>query len=335
MVLVDTYEGFILLYDIPYTTVVILYLLAKYTVIIAALVQKCCKDNCCNCWSTFAKPWRKYTSWSIRIIFGGTEGVSESDRNLDADEHGIGKVYIHGNQVKDENLDILGTVITCFILLLLLTMYSTYLLEITFQCSEDPAIYCFAKPADDDNSSSLMIDQNQRITNCSYYEDLTPSFPVSINCFRYALNAKEALAIGGGLLAIFTVSMRFLISAITTIWSKMSGYSRLRLALRISAFVVLNVFNLIATIILVTFAYAGNMDSLETKDAPVAQQTAAYLADNGVQFVIILSTVELLLLLDWSKFEAEEEQEDDNKQTNNKDAIVLMPVISEDTKDLS
>ena len=120
---------------------------------------------------------------------------------------------------------------------------------------------------------------------------------------RYALNAKEALAVGGGLLAIFTVSMRFLISAITTIWNKLSGCSRLRLALQISAFVVLNVFNLVATIILVTFAYAGKMDSLETKDAPVAQQTAAYLADNGIQFVIILSTVELLLLLDWSKFE--------------------------------
>ena len=165
-----------------------------------------------------------------------------------------------------------------------------------------------------------MIDQNQRITNCSVYNDLTPSSPVSINCFRYALNAKEALAVGGGLLAIFTVSMRFLISVITTIWNKMSiwskkrGCCRLQLLLQITACIFLNVINLFATITLVTFAYAGKFDSFESKDAPVAQQTAAYLADNGIQFVIILSTVELLLLLDWSKFEAEEEQEDNNQE---------------------
>ena len=326
--IVNTYNKFILLYDIPYTFVVSLYLLVKYAALITTLTalvvrkyrkgkqkgkhceDNCCSDNCCSgCWKT-------YSSWQIRIVFGGTEGVSEN-KQLDTDKR---RVYIRGKEVTHQNLNILGTIITCFTLLLLLIMYSTYLLEITFQCSEDPAIYCFAKPADDDDSSNLMIDQNQRITNCSYYEDLTPSSPVSINCFRYALNAKEALAVGGGLLAIFTVSMRFLISAITTIWSKLNlwskkrGCSRLQLASQITAFVVLHGFNLSATIILVVFTYAGKMDSFESKDAPVAQQTAAYLADNGIQFVIILSTVELLLLLDWSKFEAEEEQEDNNQE---------------------
>ena len=136
--IVDTYNKFILLYDIPYTFVVCLYLLVKYAAIITRLTAlsvrkyrkgKHCEDNCCSdCWKT-------YSSWQIRIVFGGTEGVSENKQDADK-----GCVYIRGREVTHENLNILGTIITCFTLLLLLIMYSTYLLEITFQCSEDPAI---------------------------------------------------------------------------------------------------------------------------------------------------------------------------------------------------
>ncbi len=183
-------------------------------------------------------------------------------------------------------------------------MYSAYLLEVTFQCSDDPAHYCFARAANEDDDSKLMIDPNQRIENCSDYDNLTLSStsPVAIQCFRYALNAKEALAIGGGLLAIFTVAMRASISIISNIWMKMRRFGRLNRVLQVTAFLILTVFNLGATIILAVFALGGQLNSLESKDAPIAQQVAVYLADNGVQFIIMLSTVELLLLINWEEF---------------------------------
>jgi len=297
----DTYQEFILLYDIPYTAVVILYLLLKYVAITAVLLQrsKCC-SKCCGCWTKVEKLWRKYSSWLVRIVFGGTEGVSENNRTLDADEHGIGKVYIRGNQVEKGNLDLLGAITSCFFLLLFLTMYSTYLLEATFQCSDNPAIYCFERP-DDDSST------NPRITNCSVFEDTDTSSSNEVQCFRYAFNAKEALAVGGGLLAIFTISMRFLISAFSNACNKLSSCtccsSSARKVLQYALFLILTVFNFIATIVVCTLVLASRLDSLESSNAPVAEETAAYLADNGVQFIIITSTVELLLLIDWDTFQ--------------------------------
>jgi len=186
---VDTYDEFILLYDIPYTGVVILYLILKYIATIAVMLQR---SKChCDCWDTsFAKPWRKYTSWAIRIVFGGTEGVSDQNRTIDAADHGGQKVYINQIEVKKANLDTLGAIITCFLLLVMLTMYSAYLLEVTFQCSDDPAHYCFARAADEDDDSKLMIDRNQRVENCSDYDNLTlystapsnPMLPLHSEC---------------------------------------------------------------------------------------------------------------------------------------------------------
>ena len=318
---VDTYQEFILLFDIPYTTVIILYLLLKYVAIVAVALQKskCC-GKCCGCWKIIQKIWRKYSSWLIRIVFGGTEGVSENDRTLDADEHGIGKVYIRGNLVEKENLDLLGAITTCFFLLLLLTMYSTYLLEVTFHCSDDPAIYCFERSQNYDDDGT----KNPRITNCSVFEDSDISTPKHVQCFRYAFNAKEALAIGGGLLAIFTISMRFLISFFSNAWNKLSSCCSFLQKLVYVGFVILTLFNLAATVVVATLVLASRLDSLESSNAPVAEETAAYLADNGVQFIIIMSTVELLLLIDWDKFKRSDTtyEESDNTRKATADSKV-------------
>lgn len=326
----STYEHFTYLYDIPYTLIVIAYLLSKYIVLIEFICTYCNSRRshsitCCGCWKKLARLWRQVTTWMVRIIFGGTEGVTEyrstakshetlesqdqtdDDHTLESDEteDGVRKVFIRGTHVKGMDLDIIGVIILCFFLLLMLTMYSTYLLEVSFSCSEDPAHYCFPQLINSKAPDNPVIDENIRITNCSNWINPGVASKVTFRCFRYALNGKEALVVGGGLLAIFVVSMRTLISIIVNIYEHMNKHKFILQTLRITLLVILVCFNLASSLIIMVFTLADNLESLESEGAPVAQQVAAYIAENGVQLVIILGTMELLLLIDWERYQGD------------------------------
>ena len=323
--MVSTYEGFTNLYDIPYTIIVIVYLLLKYVVLFEVICNFCNKKcfhvkNCCGCWKVLTKLLRKITSWMVRIIFGGTDGISEhkpktklnknhetedqtnDNHALESEETEDGrKVYIRGIEVKGIDLDILAIIILCFGLLLLLTMYSTYLLDVSFICSEDPTLYCFPQLVSNNDINNSVIDTNKRITNC----DIWTNQNVTFRCFEYALNAKEALVVGGGLMSIFVVGMQTIISILVNIYQHTNNYRRIRQALKITVLVILVFVNLIASVIIMLFTLAGTRELFEFNDPSFIQNLAAILAENGVQLVIILGTVELLLLIQWEYYQEE------------------------------
>ena len=195
------------------------FFITKYAVIAKIVVVRLCKANtpCCKCWNDLTRLWRVYATWIVRIKFGHTEGVTEKkhtvipysiadsdlyDEAIEVDEtkEGVRKVYVEGKEVSNTDQDILGTIFFCFSLLVLLTMYTAYLLEITFQCSDDPNYYCFTRSTNEKNPFSLGMPNYERITNRTGI-----SYNITIHCFRYVLNGKEALVTGGGLVTIFII----------------------------------------------------------------------------------------------------------------------------------
>ena len=236
------------------------------------------------------------TSWMVRIIFGGTEGISEhkpktklyknnvtedqtnDNHALESEETEDGrKVYIRGIEVEGIDLDILGIIILCFGLLLLLTMYSTYLLDVSFICSEDPTLYCFPQLVSNNDINNSVIDTNKRITNC----DIWTNQNVTFRCFEYALNAKEVLVVGGGLISIFVVGMHTIISIIVNIYQHTNNYRHIRQALKITVLVILVFVNLIASITIAVFKLAGTRDSFESNGPSFVQNVTVYLAENA------------------------------------------------------
>lgn len=54
--------------------------------------------------------------------------------------------------------------------------------------------------------------------------------------------------------------------------------------------------------LVMAFQLHASLGMIETEQNPVAQDTASYIADNGIQFLIIFGTVTLLLLIPWTHY---------------------------------
>ena len=234
---VRTYKDFLYFYDFPNTIVTLFYALTLLLFGVAVGISKCCiKKSCCkSCARAVCCPCmteglpgnqndfcsivcnciQHLSAWMVRIIFG-SEGVSEKKEEVTG--HGgstqVAKkaIYINGKEMKAIDVNILGAIIVCFGLLVAITAYNTYLLEVTNTCSEDPAIHCFPLLTNDSEIITPKSDLATPITNCSEWTESSISPYVTFQCFHYVFNANAALAVAGGLLALFTFVMRTTIS---------------------------------------------------------------------------------------------------------------------------
>ena len=66
--------------------------------------------------------------------------------------------------------------------------------------------------------------------------------------------------------------------------------------------VLLLIFDVGVALVVMSFQLFDRFGMTETEANPVAQQTAAYIANNGVQFLIVMGTLTLLLLINWNKY---------------------------------
>ena len=300
-----TYNSFIDSYDIPYTIVTLLYILALLVISFIVAVMKCskCSSDTCSDYVT------RFSSWLVRLVFGKSEGVSEDKVDEEALQVDGKILYINDEKMSKLDINILGTIVLCFGLLMFITAYSTYLLEVSHTCSEDTAIYCFPRFIGQiPENESFMItedDLNYPITDCSQWVNSTIGPLVTFQCFRYAYNLQAALGTAGGLLALFVVAMRITMSIILKIFTLAEKYNcskRLLHALQIVAVIILLIFDIAASVIIMSFQLYDSFGETETEQDPVAQQTASYIADNGIQFLIIIGTATLLLLVNWSRY---------------------------------
>ena len=353
-----TIKDFTDLYDIPYTVVTLVYSALLVLVSITVAVQKfycCCKEGKCCCKKSssgnratnkcfrFVKKlggWvTSFNKWLIKLVFGKSEGVSEgkgkkpTEKKKKEEEfkYTQEKGLVINNRLLDATaINILGSIIICFALLVGITAYSAYLLDISHTCSEDPAIYCypqFINPNDPDNpnvtqnefpsefidpddSDNLTLTQNQfsePIFDCSEWTNSSIAPKITFQCFRFDFNAQAAMVVMGGLLAFFTIAIRVIIKIILVIFKPLHRCEKCILALQVVVVIIMLILDVATALVVMSFQLFDTLGMTETEANPVAQQTAAYIADNGVQFLIIVGTATFLLLIDWRRYAWDEE----------------------------
>ena len=249
------------------------------------------------------------------MVFKPSDELSEQDKEDKKENHSGKKakgVYINGKPVDNIDINILGTIIICFGLLVAISAYDTYLLEITHTCSDDAAIYCFpdyADTTDPDNPISTIISQLfQPIDNCSFWTHPSIATKVTFTCYNYAFNAKDALVVTGAMLAFFVIAMRIIKSTIlfTVRYLRNKGCNKCLTCMRVVAVILLLVIDFGVALVVMVFHLAKDFNLIALLDNnnefPTVHQGAVYVSDHGVQFLIIVGTTTLLLLVNWKKY---------------------------------
>ena len=255
----------------------------------------------------------RFSRWLVGLVFGKSEGISEDIEN-NTDE----AAFIEGKKISPIEVNIFAMIILCFTLLMFIAAYGAYLLEVTHTCSEDPAIHCFPRfidkndPQNPNLTRDEMMEMTKPINDCSLWVNSSIAPLITFQCFRFAFNIEAAMATAGGLLALFTVAVRITISIFLKLfkWSRKIGCSeRLLGALQVLAVVLLLPIN-VGTAVVLSFQLNSQWGSMEDETTPAAQRTASYLADNGLQFLVIMGTAALLLLIQWSRYTRDESQQE-------------------------
>ena len=173
----------------------------------------CTKENlCCKAWKK-AKHYRsKLDRWMIKILLGKQEGVVErfeDYKNDELDDDGLPKLYIRNKLLTPYEANVLALLIITFGILIAVTAFDLFFLDITHTCSENPKIYCFlinlTNLALNGSESDLNI-TNERITDCQYYwnnENISATFL----CFRWAYKSEITSGAVGGLITIFRITV--------------------------------------------------------------------------------------------------------------------------------
>ncbi len=306
-----SYKHFTDVYDYPYTIVAILYIVAQIFFTFAMTIRLCvwlrkrkyagalAQKRCCQKLSEWIE---LFNSWLIRLIFGKSEGVSEEDLQV---QNGS-KIYINRKKLETMDIHILGVIILIFGLLVAINAYGTYLLEVTHTCSDDTNIYCYPLLINPDNLE-LVVRKDvllEPIKDCAEWTNSSIAPYVSFQCFRYALNANAALAVAGGLLALFTIVMRTTISIITKIFQKckLYKYEVPITVVQVLFAMVLLVLHVTGTLIVIGFQLLDSLGLVDSEVDQQAQQIAASIADNGIQLVVAVGTIILLLLIPWAHY---------------------------------
>ena len=317
-----TLYHFFLVYELPYIVVTLTYspVLVLVSAVIAAwrILSLClchrennrCPSCCKKCHNKCSNAVAGFSGWLVKMVFGQSEGFTEGN------ERGIhsGKktkdMSINGKHMDNIDVNILGIIIFCFGILVAISAYDTYLLEITHTCSDETAIYCFpgyADAVDPDNPAIPEVLFVVPILNCSFWTKPSIVSKITFTCYRYAFNAKEAIVVAGAMLAFFVISMRIIISVILFVvkFLRNRGCNKCLTGMQVVAVIILLVVDFVVAVIVAVFHLAKELNLftlLEDDDFPVVQHGAVYVSDHGVQFLIVVGTATLLLLVNWKKY---------------------------------
>ena len=158
-------------------------------------------------------------------LFGSGEGVVK--RYLKRDKAKklktsttIPKLYIRNVELSTCELSHLSLLIFTFILLANITSWDSFFLEETYVCSESPNISCFPVPKDLSSTEGieLSIDfskiHEQRITNCSFWNNENISSHVTFMCFQWIFDSRATVSGFGGLLTLFVLTVKTITAAL-------------------------------------------------------------------------------------------------------------------------
>ena len=155
--------------------------------------------------------------WVILQLFGGPLGVVErrdDEYKPDKrDSNDIPTLYIREKKLTYGAIMVLSMLIVTFGILTLSSAVNLSLVRITHVCSEDPNIYCYPQLIREANETiirqfNIIIDISEPILDCAFWDSEGMSSQVTFACFRFVYNVEAFLATIGGLLTIFTITMK-------------------------------------------------------------------------------------------------------------------------------
>ena len=170
----------------------------------------------------------KFIKSVVNVLFSSKDTLVDSyleEPDSDAKQKRVKKadketprVYIRGVPLGHKELSYLMLLIYSFFLLVGITAWDVFFLEVTYVCSEDSSVSCFPLAIDhsviDDVGVNLVEAQEHRITNCSLWDSESLSGRISFLCFRWNLNSKAVISTVGGLLTVFVLSVKILAAAL-------------------------------------------------------------------------------------------------------------------------
>ena len=174
----------------------------------------CCCCNCCNSVDNLLTKcnW-KLDRWLLKLLLGRQEGVTERHHNdYQPDEDSEGKlfapIYIRNKSLSSNEVGILTTLVLTFGLLIGITAFDVYFLDVSYACTDDKSFSCFVLPRYYDADRSELGITNQRINSCSPWENSNISDQVYVVCYKWVFNFKEVIIAVGGLLTLFQLTTK-------------------------------------------------------------------------------------------------------------------------------
>jgi hypothetical protein len=255
--------------------------------------------------------------WAILQLFGGPLGVVErrdDDYKPDKkDDNDIPTLYIRDKKLTYGAIMVLSMLITTFGILTLSSAVNLSLIRITHVCSEDPNIHCYPQLISEANATAIRqfnitININEPILDCTFWDSEGVSSQVTFDCFQFIYNVKAFLATFGGLLTIFTITMK--VSTGILLWLNEScnccmgccvnGKHTARAMLAAAA----SVFEVAVAIMCFVLGTSGLL-----ADSDGNSTLLRFIAEHAVDTLIIFGVVATLLWLPWEKYVQKDTQE--------------------------
>ena len=254
----------------------------------------------------------------ILVLFGGPLGIVErhdDDYKPDkTDDNDIPTLYIRDKKLTYGAIMVLSMLIVTFGILTLSSAVNLSLIRITHACKEDPHIDCYPQLISEANEIivsqfNISINIDEPILDCAFWNSDGVSSQVTFDCFQFVYNVEAFLATTGGLLTIFTITMK--VSTGVLLWLNEScnfcinGKHTTRAILAITA-------SVIETALAATCFFWGTSGLLA--DSEGNSTLLRFTAQHAVKVLIIFGVVATLLWLPWEKYVQKPAQENDDME---------------------
>jgi hypothetical protein len=161
----------------------------------------------------------------ILTLFGGPLGIvqrhGDTYKRDTQDDNDVPTLYIRNEKLSYGVVMVLSMIIATFGILTLTSAVNLSLLKITRVCSEDSYIDCYPQLIYGANETivglfNITINTDEPILDCTFWDSEGVSSQVTFVCFQFVYDFTAFLASMGGLLTIFTITMK--ISTAILLW---------------------------------------------------------------------------------------------------------------------
>ena len=165
---------------------------------------------------------QKFDRWLIKQLLGREEGVVErhhNDYQPDEDSEGrpFAPIYIRNKSLSYAEVGVLTTLMLTLGLLIGITAFDIFFLDVSHVCTDDRSFNCFVLPVDVHANESELGITNKRIDSCSQWENTNISDQVYVVCYKWVYNLKGVTIVVGALISLFQLAVKAIASIFISI----------------------------------------------------------------------------------------------------------------------